>query len=545
MSILNVQDLSVSYRTRGQYNRVLHRVSFGIEPGEVLALVGGSGSGKSTTAHALIGLLAENGRLDSGRIELNGTDIAGWNNKRLQSVRGAQIGLVPQDPGSSLNPVRTIGSQLGEVLRIHRVEPRGKIKARVHELLERVGLDDPELRARQYPHELSGGMRQRVLIANAVALQPALVIADEATSALDTTVQKTVLDLLDSLRTEFGTAVLLVTHDLGVAAERASSVVVMSQGRIQESGPTSTVLHAPAAPYTRTLIANAPGLNPRVLHRPAPPGQETSCAPAVEVRGLVRDFATGRRTPPFRAVDKIGFSVSKGTTHSIVGESGSGKTTTARIILGLTSADSGSVLIDGQETTSITGEERRQWRRRVQLVHQNPFASLDPLQGIGSIITEPMRNFGIGNSAEQRSAMRALLERVALPGTVVDRKPRELSGGQRQRVALARALAVKPEILVLDEAVSALDVGVQAQILDLLAGLQSESGLSYLFISHDLAVVRQISDTLSVMHRGRIVESGPSEAIFSNPQSEYTRKLLDAIPVPVHGAHRCFERSLP
>lgn len=545
MSILNVQDLSVSYRTRGQYNRVVHRVSFGIEPGEVLALVGESGSGKSTTAHALIGLLAENGRLDSGRIELNGTDIAGWNNKRLQSVRGAQIGLIPQDPGSSLNPVRTIGSQLGEVLRIHRAEPRGKIKARVHELLERVGLDDPELRARQYPHELSGGMRQRVLIANAVALQPALVIADEATSALDTTVQKTVLELLDSLRSEFGTAVLFVTHDLGVAAERASSVVVMNRGRIQESGPTATVLHAPSAPYTRTLIANAPGLNPRIRQRPAPALQETSCAPAVEVRGLVRDFATGRRTPSFRAVDGIGFSVSRGTTHSIVGESGSGKTTTARIILGLTSADSGSVLIDGQETTSIKGKERRQWRRRVQLVHQNPFASLDPLQGIGSIITEPMRNFGIGNAAEQRGAMLALLKRVALPDTVVDRKPRELSGGQRQRVALARALAVKPEVLVLDEAVSALDVGVQAQILDLLAGLQSESGLSYLFISHDLAVVRQISDTLSVMHRGRIVESGPSEAIFTNPQSEYTRKLLDAIPVPAHGAHRSFERSLP
>ncbi|MFJ6415391.1 dipeptide ABC transporter ATP-binding protein [Paeniglutamicibacter sp. NPDC091659] len=544
MSLLNVKNLNVSYLTGRNATRVVHDVSFTIEPGEVLALVGESGSGKSTTAHALIGLLASNGKLESGKIELNGTDIAGWNDKRLQAVRGAQIGLIPQDPGSSLNPVRTIGSQLGEVLRIHRRESRSTVGARVHELLERVGLDNPSLRARQYPHELSGGMRQRVLIANAIALRPALVIADEATSALDATVQKTVLDLLDDLRTEYGTAVLFVTHDLGVAAERADSMVVMNHGRIEEAGPTSRILQSPGTPYSRMLISNAPALNPRSPRTHVTQVADEARKPAIEVTSLVREFPTGRRTEPFRAVDEVSFTVARGTTHSIVGESGSGKTTTARMILGLTTPSSGSVKIDGEETTELRGEALRLQRRRIQLVQQNPFASLDPRQGIGSIIREPMRNFSLGTPAEQQDAVLDLLDRVALPRTILERKPRELSGGQRQRVALARALAPQPAILVLDEAVSALDVTVQAQVLDLLVSLQDELGLSYLFISHDLAVVRQISHTVSVMRRGKVVESGNAADIFDNPGTEYTRNLLAAIPSPATAPAPDFERSL-
>lgn len=543
MSLLKVTNLNVSYASHHGSTKVLHDVSFAIEPGEVLALVGESGSGKSTTAHALIGLLASNGTLESGSIELNGTDIARWNDKRLQSVRGAQIGLIPQDPGSSLNPVRTIGSQLGEVLRIHRRESHATLGARVIELLERVGLDNPELRASQYPHELSGGMRQRVLIANAIALRPTLVIADEATSALDATVQKTVLDLLDDLRSEYGTAVLFVTHDLGVAAERADTMVVMNHGRIEESGPTARILAAPTTAYTQTLISNAPALNPRPPRTIPNQNTETPSVPAIEVTTLVREFPTGRRTAPFRAVDSVSFGLARGTTHSIVGESGSGKTTTARMILGLTAPTSGSVKIQGQELVGLRGEALRQQRRRIQLVQQNPFASLDPRQDIGEIIREPMRNFSLGSTSEQHTAVAELLDRVALPRTTLSRKPRELSGGQRQRVALARALAPQPEIVVLDEAVSALDVTVQAQVLDLLVSLQDELGLSYLFISHDLAVVRQISHTLSVMRRGKIVESGTAAEIFASPQNDYTRNLLAAIPSPASLRVTPYERS--
>lgn len=543
MSLLKVTNLNVSYASNHGSAKVLHDVSFAIEPGEVLALVGESGSGKSTTAHAIIGLLASNGTLESGSIELNGTDIARWNDKRLQSVRGTQIGLIPQDPGSSLNPVRTIGSQLGEVLRIHRRESRATVGARVIELLERVGLDNPELRASQYPHELSGGMRQRVLIANAIALRPALMIADEATSALDATVQKTVLDLLDDLRSEYGTAVLFVTHDLGVAAERADTMVVMNHGRIEEAGPTAQILKAPKTQYTQTLISNAPALNPRSPRIIAQPDTKTPSVPAIEVTALVREFPTGRRTAPFRAVDSVSFGLARGTTHSIVGESGSGKTTTARMILGLTAPTSGSVKIQGQELVGLRGEALRLQRRRIQLVQQNPFASLDPRQDVGEIIREPMRNFSLGSTSEQRTAVAELLDRVALPRTMLTRKPRELSGGQRQRVALARALAPQPEIVVLDEAVSALDVTVQAQVLDLLVSLQDELGLSYLFISHDLAVVRQISHTLSVMRRGKIVESGTAAEIFASPQNDYTRNLLAAIPSPASLRVTPYERS--
>jgi len=548
VSLLNVNNLSVSYRTRVGTNRVVHDVSFSIEPGEFVAVVGESGSGKSTTAHALIGLLAENGRVDAGSIRLGNADIAGWSEKRLRTIRGARVGLVPQDPTSSLDPVKTIGSQLGEVLRIHKRGDRAAVRARTIELLARVGLSNPELRASQYPHELSGGMRQRVLIAGAIALEPELIIADEATSALDVTVQRRILDLIDSLRDEFGMAVLLVTHDLAVAAERSQRLLVMQSGRIVEQGLTADVVANPQSAYATTLLGNAPSLGP-VTFRPAPSplfvrdaAVAASESPyALSATSLVKDFPGGRGAAPFRAVDDVSFAVRRGTTHAIVGESGSGKTTTARMVVRLERPTSGSIAIDGEDIASLKGEELRQLRRRVQLVYQNPFASLDPRQSIADIVEEPLRNFGLGSRQERAARAAELIDRVALPSSTLSRTPSELSGGQRQRVAIARALAVGPKTLVLDEAVSALDVTVQAQILALLDTLQRDLGLTYLFISHDLSVVRQVSDTVSVMSAGRIVETGTVEQVFLTPQHEYTRELLAAVPgtaVPLTGAQR-------
>ncbi|MCD5344847.1 ABC transporter ATP-binding protein [Agromyces sp. S2-1-8] len=535
--LLSIEHLDVGYRTRDGVRPVVHDVSLDVQPGEVVALVGESGSGKTTTSSAVLGLLPEGGRALGGAIRLSGTDIAGWSDRRLESVRGARIGYIPQDPVSSLNPVRPIGVQLAETFRIHGRGDRRSIRGRVLELLERVGLDDPALRAKQYPHELSGGMRQRVLIANAVALSPELVIADEPTSALDVTVQRRILDLIDELRREHGTAVLLVTHDLGVAAERAERIVVMQHGRIVEQGATEAVLDAPGESYTRRLLADAPGLAEHAFRHPRPPlflrdpGVAAAENPFVlEASGLVKEFSLGRRRPAFRAVDDVSFQVLRGTTHAIVGESGSGKTTTARIIARFAAPDAGAVSLGGADATALAGSAKREFRRRVQLVYQNPFASLDPRQTVAEIISEPLRNFGVGDRATRAATARRLIDRVALPADVAGRRPAELSGGQRQRVAIARALAPEPELVILDEAVSALDVTVQARILELLEQLQDELGLSYLFISHDLAVVARISHSVSVMRRGRIVEQGATEQVFRAPQHAYTRELLDAVP---------------
>ncbi|GAA2985721.1 peptide/nickel transport system ATP-binding protein [Microbacterium terrae] len=538
MSVLDVQGLRVSYETRSGRRDVVHGVDLAIGEGEVVALVGESGSGKSTTAHALIGLLPEGGRVEGGSISLGGVDISGWGPKRLRSIRGAQVGLIPQDPVSSLDPVRPIGVQVGEILRLHGVRDRAEVRGRVLELLERVGLDDPGLRARQYPHELSGGMRQRVLIATAIALRPRLIIADEPTSALDATVQRRILDLIDDLRREEGTAVLLVTHDLGVAADRAQRIVVLNQGRVVEQGSAAGILSSPSDPYTRQLLADAPALATGDFRRPAPPLflRDAAAAAAenpfaIVAEGLVKEFTVqGRGQGPFRAVDDVSFQVRRGTTHALVGESGSGKTTTARLVTRFLDPDAGRIELDGVEVAGLKRDGLRQLRRRIQLVYQNPFSSLDPRQSIAQIVAEPLHNFAEGTRASRRARAAALLDRVALPADVLERSPRELSGGQRQRVAIARALAINPDIVVLDEAVSALDVTVQARILELLESLQQELGLTYLFISHDLAVVRRISHTVSVMRRGRIVETRSTEDLFLTPTHEYTRELLAAVP---------------
>ncbi|MFV8981662.1 dipeptide ABC transporter ATP-binding protein [Serratia fonticola] len=520
--LLELDNVSIAYSNQ----RVVHNVSFTIQPGEVVALVGESGSGKTTTAQSIIGLLAENGRLEQGAIRLNGTDITHWTPRQLDAVRGAQISLIPQDPASSLNPVKTIGEQVAEIINIHQRLPRKLVQLRVVELLIRVGLTHPELRARQYPHELSGGMKQRVLIAIAIALRPALIIADEPTSALDVTVQKRILDLIDELRQEFGTAVLFVTHDLGVAAERADRLLVFRQGRVQEQGQTAAVLQAPTHEYTRRLFADVPS-----LASVAPPIIVRKAEPAIVVNELVKDFRfAGRGGQAFRALDRVSFSVQRGTTHALVGESGSGKTTLARCLLGFQRPDAGQIIIDGVDFTRLKGEALRQFRRRIQLVYQNPFASLDPAQTLYQTIEEPLLNFEPVAKAERYRRVRELFERVALPAELLTRKPRELSGGQRQRVAIARALILQPRVLVLDEATSALDVTVQAQILRLLEQLQRELGLTYLFISHDLATVRQISHSVSVLCRGQQVDAGTTAEVFARPGSDYTRQLIAAIP---------------
>jgi peptide/nickel transport system ATP-binding protein len=530
LPVLEISNLAVGYRGNEGFQQVVHEVSLLVRPGEVVALVGESGSGKTTTAQAVIGLLAENGRLETGAVRLNGTDIADWSQKQLDTIRGSKISLIPQDPTTSLNPVKTIGAQVAEVLQIHRQGSRAEIDARVIELLARVGLSQPKLRAKQYPHELSGGMRQRVLIAIAIALRPALIIADEPTSALDVTVQKRILDLIDELRREYGTAVLLVTHDLGIAADRANHIVVLKGGRIQEQGPTSEILASPRSEYTRKLLADAPSLGKiRAVPRSRSP-RVSGSDDAIVVENLVQDFSVGGRREAFRAVDDVSFIVQRGTTRAIVGESGSGKTTTARSIVGFQRPTSGRILVDGVDVTTLRGENLRQFRKTIQLVYQNPFASLDPRQTIFQVVEEPLLNFDPLPREDRVRKVHAILERVGLPQSVLTRKPHALSGGQRQRVAIARALVLDPQVLVLDEAVSALDVTVQAQILELLDELQQSLGLTYLFISHDLAVVRQISDTVSVLHNGRQVDSGRVEDVFLRPGSAYTLELISAIP---------------
>ena len=578
--LLSIRGLSVNYRTRRGLVPAVRGVDLDVAPGEVVAVVGESGSGKSTTAHAVLRLLAANGSVDAGRILFAGQDLATLSDKELRLVRGGRIGLVPQDPTVSLNPVKRVGDQVAEVLRLHGLSSRRSAGLDAVEVLDKAGLPDPDIRAHQYPHELSGGMRQRVLIAIAIAAKPRLIIADEPTSALDVTVQKVILDHLDHLTKELGTAVLLVTHDLGVAGDRAQRIAVMSQGRVVESGPAQQILNDPQDEYTRQLLAAAPSLTvaqgrrARTTGVPGGPatadqaadstGDRTTTAtdrtstavagrasataagpasagavpapstPLIRVEHLSKHFHLPRVGKQERrtatAVDDVSFTVPRGRTLALVGESGSGKSTTARLVLRLADATSGTVTFDDADITHARGEQLRALRRRAQLVYQNPYASLDPRQSIGEIISEPLKVFGIGDRTSRTDRATDLLARVALPASTLQRRPAELSGGQRQRVAIARALALSPDLVVCDEPVSALDVSVQAQVLDLLAELQADTGVAYLFISHDLAVVRSIAHEVAVMRSGRIVEIGPTEQLFDSPQHEYTTELLTAIP---------------
>ncbi|MEU4014541.1 ABC transporter ATP-binding protein [Microbacterium sp. NPDC028030] len=530
--VLSINGLAVAFRTGSALVTAISDITIDVAAGETVAIVGESGSGKSTTAAAVNRLLPENGVITAGSIRFDGRELTELPENAMVSLRGAGIGLVPQDPMSNLNPLMRVGEQIGEALEVHGHTHGDATKARVVELLEMVGIADAAQRAHQYPHEFSGGMRQRVLIAMGLACKPRLLIADEPTSALDVTVQRRILDQLDALTDDLGTAVFLITHDLALAAERADRIVVMFRGRIVEEGTSVEVLGDPQHEYTKQLLAAAPSLASR---RDALPQREAaSGTPFVEIRDLRKEFAL--RAPKagepqsFTAVDGVSFEIRRGTTVSIVGESGSGKSTTANMVLGLEDATSGAILFDGVDLTTLRRKELFALRRRVQPVFQNPYASLDPRYTVEQSISEPLRVHRIGSTATRRSRVLELLEQVALPAAMAERLPHELSGGQRQRVAIARALALEPELVVLDEAVSALDVLVQAQILDLLADLQRRLGLSYLFISHDLAVVRMISDEVHVMQRGVVVESGTPERIFDAPQHPYTRELLAAIP---------------
>ena len=527
--LLSVTDLQIAYGAEP----AVSGVSFTVGRGEVVAVVGESGSGKSTTAHAILGLLAGSGHVTGGTVEFEGEQIDSYSDRAWQRIRGARIGLVPQDPTTSLNPVTRIGDQVAEVLRIHGLADRRTARLDAVEVLERAGIDRPEIRARQYPHELSGGMRQRVLIGIALVANPALVIADEPTSALDVTVQRRILDHLDERIAESGAAVLLITHDLGVAADRADRILVMQGGRIVESGRTADILDNPRDEYTKKLLSSAPSLSSGPVVRPV--RQDTS--PLLTLTGITKHFNVGRGSS-ITAVNEVSLTVPRGQTVSLVGESGSGKSTTARIVVRLEQADAGTITFDGQDITKVKGSDLRELRRRIQLVYQNPYASLDPKLSVQDIVAEPLRAFKVGGRSQQQSRAAELLDQVALPEQFLSRKPAELSGGQRQRVAIARALALKPDLLVLDEPVSALDVSVQAQILALLDELQRELGLTYLFISHDLAVVRQISDVVGVMQAGRLLEIGTTTEIFDNPRNEYTRTLLEAIPGRDHSTRK-------
>ncbi|MQY22791.1 dipeptide ABC transporter ATP-binding protein [Nocardia macrotermitis] len=529
--IVEVSALHAGYLHDGAMVPAVHDVSLDIRPGEIVALVGESGSGKSTTAHAIIGLLPDNGRITDGSIRVAGVDIACAREKSVRSLRGSTVALIPQDPMVGLNPTQRVGLQVAEAVRLRGV--RGpRVRTEVIEILRKAGLDDPERRAQRYPHELSGGQRQRVLIAIALAGEPEVIIADEPTSALDVTVQARILDHLESLVRESGTALLIITHDLAVAADRADRVVVMHQGRIVESGSAADILVDSANAYTRRLIAAAPALADGGVLRPrfeVPAAQVDPAGPIIELDSVTKRFAS-RRGGSVVALDEVSVRVAPGRTHAIVGESGSGKTTALRIAMGLAEPTSGTVRFDGRDIGGMSWRRIRPLRQRFQLVHQNPFASLDPRFTVRESVIEPLVSFRVGDRTTRRARAAELLDQVGLPRTFLDRLPAELSGGQRQRVAIARALALRPDVVLLDEPVSALDVSVQGQILDLLTDLQTELGLTYLFVSHDLAVVARIAHTVSVFDQGRVVESGSTATIFRDPADDYTRRLLAAVP---------------
>ncbi|VEH41869.1 Glutathione import ATP-binding protein GsiA [Kocuria rosea] len=565
--LLEVENLAVAFSTMNGPVQAVHEASLTLREGRTLAIVGESGSGKSTTAMSVIGLLPGNGRVTGGSVRFAGQELVGLDEARMRRIRGRQIGLVPQDPMSNLNPVTTVGLQVAETLLVHGLATRRDVDEKVVAALAAAGLPEPERRARQYPHEFSGGMRQRALIAIGLACRPRLLIADEPTSALDVTVQRTILDQIERMTEEIGTSVLLITHDLGLAAERAQDIVVMHRGRIVEAGPSARVLEDPQDEYTRRLVQAAPSVAAARVGRQAVPSPgrtgagTTAAAPAaagpsasgptaggvaapaaqeaagaaareplVVIENLTKVFKGRLGQADFTAVQDVSLTVPRGRTVAIVGESGSGKTTTARMLLKLYEPTSGSIRFDGQDVTGLRGRQLAAFRQRVQPIFQDPYSSLNPMFTIGRIVEEPLSTYGRGTRAERQDRVKWLLEEVALPPSTVNRYPNELSGGQRQRVAIARALALQPELIVCDEPVSALDVLVQKQILDLLGRLQDEFGLSYLFISHDLAVVRLISDEVCVMKDGRLVEAGASEEIFTDPQHPYTRQLLASIP---------------
>ena len=542
--LLEIRELEVAFRSSTGTVPAVRGANLTVYPGQAVAIVGESGSGKSTIAHAIINLLPGTGKVTGGSIKFAGKELTTASRKEIEHLRGREIGLVPQDPMSNLNPVWKIGFQVKEALVANGIAKGAAASAEVQKVLARAGLPDAERRSKQYPHEFSGGMRQRALIGIGLAGRPRLLIADEPTSALDVTVQRQILDHLGDLTTEDNAAVLFITHDLGLAAERAEHLVVMHRGRVVESGPSRQILRSPRHPYTQRLVASAPSLSSRRIQSAHERGIDpdellaskapTTAPNIVEVKNLTKVFSlrggpTGA-SHEFKAVDDVSFTIPRGSTMALVGESGSGKSTVANIILNLLEPTDGKVIFEGTEVGTLNRRELFKFRRQVQPIFQNPYGSLDPMYSIFRTIEEPLRVHSIGDSKSRSKRVAELLELVSLPTSTMRRYPNELSGGQRQRVAIARALALEPRVVVCDEAVSALDVLVQAQVLGLLNDLQHELGLTYLFITHDLAVVRQIADTVAVMQDGRIVEQATTTEVFDNPREEYTQQLLEAIP---------------
>ena len=549
-NLISVQNLQVSFRmSKTETVQAVKGVSFDIPANSTVALVGESGSGKSVTAMGIVRLLPDNAVVSpDSKILYNGTNLLTAPMEDIRSMRGKDISVVFQEPMSSLNPVFTVGEQIAEVLRIHmNLRPRQALD-RALELMTEVGIPNPKERLKAYPHELSGGQQQRVMIAIAIACEPKLLIADEPTTALDVTVQRQITDLISKLQQRKKMSVLFISHDLGLVGEISDQVIVMRNGLVRETGDVETIFNAPKDAYTRALIACRPNLDNRpkrlpviddfVNNRTIVTEQRVTVpavgAPLVTVTGLRKEYRLKRGLfghTIFPAVKQADFTLYRGRTLGVVGESGSGKTTIGMMLTRLTDATTGSIMFEGKDLTHLNGDQMRPYRSRIQIIFQNPYASLNPRFTVAQILMEPMRIHSIGKNEDDRARMAlALLEKVGLPRDAFGKYPHEFSGGQRQRIAIARCLSMKPEIIVCDESVSALDVSVQATVLNLLLDLQEEFGLSYVFISHDLAVVKYMADDMLVMSQGEIVERGLAEEIYRNPQHAYTQQLLKAIP---------------
>ena len=554
--LASLKNLRVEFQTKDGPVVGVEDVSFDIAPGETVCVVGESGSGKSVSSLSLMRLVEFGGGKIAGgellfdRGENGGViDVSQAGDSVMRTIRGNEIGMIFQEPMTSLNPVFTIGRQLTEGLRVHKGMTKDAAEARALELLRQVRIPEPDQRLKQYPHELSGGMRQRVVIAIALACEPRLLIADEPTTALDVTIQAEILALIDRLKRETGTAVLFITHDMAVVAQMADRVVVMFRGNKVEEGPVEQIFEAPQHPYTQALLAAVPRLG-EMKGTTAPAAMrlmkdgERASEPIVpktdkvllDVKNLTTRFPVKggffRRTVAnVHAVEDVSFQVKAGQTLSLVGESGCGKSTCGRSVLRLIEPLSGEVWLDGKDVLGFSNDALRQARRDMQMIFQDPYASLNPQMKLNDQVAEPLLNYGIGTAQERADTVAELFDRVELPRSFLNRYPHELSGGQRQRIAIARALSLNPKLIIADEAVSALDVSVQAQVLNLLMELQAERGISMLFISHDMAVVERVSHTVGVMYLGRIVELGPRAAIFEDPRHDYTKSLMSAVPI--------------
>jgi peptide/nickel transport system ATP-binding protein len=566
--VLSVRDLAVSFKGEDGWVNVVRDVAFDVGPGETVAIVGESGSGKSVTSLALMGLLPKGKSRVSGSAILDGRDLLKLDPESMRRVRGAEMAMIFQEPMTSLNPIFSIGRQISEAMTCHGLMSSADAKAEAIRLLEKVRIPNAAARFADYPHQFSGGMRQRVMIAMALASRPKLLIADEPTTALDVTIQGQILDLIKTLQDEEGMSVLFITHDMGVVAEIADRTLVMYRGDMVESGLTGQIFLHGREPYTRALLAAVPKLGamgdsaepmtfpiidmasgaetpPRAITPPHHHGHQ----PIAEVRGLTTRFPIhsgvfARQSGAVHAVENVSFDLFPGETLALVGESGCGKSTTGRSITRLVEPTSGSIQIDGYDVLALGRADLRRMRRSIQMVFQDPFASLNPRQSVGAAVAEPFIEHALGSRKEARDKAAALLERVGLTGNAMDRYPHEFSGGQRQRICIARALMLDPKVIIADESVSALDVSIKAQVCNLLMELQESLGLSYLFISHDMAVVERVSHRVAVMYLGEIVEIGPRAAVLGDPKHPYTKKLISAVPVP-DPARRGLRRNLP